>query len=80
MKKLAAQQVQQEKDEGQKRLEQALIQAREEFLVEKSEAIQKEREDGKALAAAEAKRVAKLEEEKRKSLILAAEKEKQVLQ
>ena len=78
MKKLAAQQVQQEKDEGQKRLEEALAKAREEFLLEKSEAIQKAREEEKATNADMAKKVAQGEEEKRKQIILAAEKEKQV--
>ena len=78
MKKLAAQQVQWEKDEGQKRLEEALVKAREEFLLEKSEAVQKAREEEHATASAEAKKVAQVEEEKRKQIILAAEKEKQV--
>lgn len=78
MKKLAAQQVQQEKDEGQKRLEEALKKAREEFLLEKTEAIQKAREEERVIAADEAKKVAQAEEDKRKQLILAAEKEKQV--
>lgn len=78
MKKLAAQQVQREKDEGQKRLEEALVKAREEFLVEKSEAVQKAREEEHTTAADEAKKVAQAEEEKRKQIILAAEKEKQV--
>ena len=78
MKKLAAQQVQREKDEGQKRLEEALVKAREEFLLEKSEAVQKAREEEHATASAEAKKVAQVEEEKRKQIILAAEKEKQV--
>ena len=78
MKKLAAQQVQREKDEGQKRLEEALVKAREQFLLEKSEAIQKAREEDKVTAADEAKKVAQAEEEKRKQIILAAEKEKQV--
>lgn len=78
MKKLAAQQVQQEKDEGQKRLEEALKKARDEFLLEKAEAIQKTREEERAMAIDEAKKVAQVEEDKRKQLILAAEKEKQV--
>lgn len=78
MKKLAAQQVQQEKDDGQNRLEEALKKARDEFLLEKAEAIQKTREEEKAIAADEAKKVAQVEEDKRKQLILAAEKEKQV--
>ena len=78
MKKLAAQQVQQEKDEGQKRLEEALKKARDEFFLEKAEAIQKTREEECAMATDEAKKVAQVEEDKRKQLILAAEKEKQV--
>ena len=78
MKKLAAQQVQQEKDEGQKRLEEALKKARDEFLLEKVEAIQKTREEERVIATDEAKKVAQVEEDKRKQLILAAEKEKQV--
>lgn len=78
MKKLAAQQVQREKDEGQKRLEEALIKAREEFMLEKAEAVQKAREEECVIATEEAKRVAQAEEDKRKQLILAAEKEKQV--
>lgn len=78
MKKLAAQQVQQEKDEGQKRLEEALKKARDEFLLEKAEAIQKTREEERVMATDEAKKVAQVEEDKRKQLILAAEKEKQV--
>ena len=78
MKKLAAQQVQQEKDEGQKRLEEALKKARDEFLLEKAEAIQKTREEEHVMAIDEAKKVAQVEEDKRKQLILAAEKEKQV--
>lgn len=78
MKKLAAQQVQQEKDEGQKRLEEVLKKARDEFLLEKAEAIQKTREEERAMAIDEAKKVAQVEEDKRKQLILAAEKEKQV--
>lgn len=78
MKKLAAQQVQREKEEGEKRLEEALVKAREEFLLEKSEAVQKAREEERVIAADEAKKVAQAEEEKRKQLILAAEKEKQV--
>lgn len=78
MKKLAAQQVQQEKDESQKRLEEALKKARDEFLLEKAEAIQKTREEERAMAIDEAKKVAQVEEDKRKQLILAAEKEKQV--
>lgn len=72
MKKLAAQQVQQEKDEGQKRLEEALKKARDEFLLEKAEAIQKTREEERAMAIDEAKKVAQVEEDKRKQLILAA--------
>ena len=79
MKKLAAQQVQQEKEEGEKRQEEALKKARQEFEVEKAEAVKRAREEEKAAAAAEAKRVAGLEEEKRKNIILSAEKEKQVL-
>ena len=78
MKKLAAQQVQQEKDEGQKRLEEALKKARDEFFLEKAEAIQKTREEERVMATDEAKKVAQVEEDKRKQLILAAEKEKQV--
>lgn len=78
MKKLAAQQVQLEKDEGQKRLEEALKKARDEFLLEKAEAIQKTREEERAMAIDEAKKVAQVEEDKRKQLILVAEKEKQV--
>ena len=79
MKKLAAQQVQQEKEEGEKRQEEALKKARQEFEVEKAEAVKRAREEEKAAAAAEAKQVAGLEEEKRKNIILSAEKEKQVL-
>jgi len=78
MKKLAAQQVQREKDEGQKRLEEALIKAREEFMLEQAEAVQQAREEECMIATEEAKRVAQVEEDKRKQLILAAEKEKQV--
>ena len=78
MKKLAAQQVQREKDEGQKRLEEALIKAREEFMLEQAEAVQQARKEERMIAAEEAKRVAQVEEDKRKQLILAAEKEKQV--
>ena len=78
MKKIAAQQVQREKDEGQKRLEEGLVKAREEFMVEKAEAVQQAREEERTIAAEEAKRVAQTEEDKRKQLILAAEKEKQV--
>ena len=78
MKKLAAQQVQREKEEGQKRLEEALVKAREEYMVEKANAVQKAREEERVIATEEAKRVAQVEEDKRKQLILAAEKEKQV--
>lgn len=79
MKKLAAQQVQREKEEGQKRLEEALVKAREEFVIEKAEAVQLTREEERGIAAEETKRVAQTEEDKRKQLILAAEKEKQVM-
>lgn len=78
MKKLAAQQVQQEKDEGHKRLEEALAKAREEFKLEMAEAVQQTREEEIVIAADKAKKVAQAEEDKRKQLILAAEKEKQV--
>ena len=78
MKKLAAQQVQREKDEGQKRLEEAVVKAREEFMLEQAEAVQQAREEECMIAAEEAKRVAQVEEDKRKQLILGAEKEKQV--
>lgn len=78
MKKLAAQQVQREKEEGQKRLEEALVKAREEYMIEKANAVQKAREEERVIATEEAKRVAQVEEDKRKQLILAAEKEKQV--
>ena len=79
MKKLAAQQVQQEKEEGEKRLQEALKKARDEFEIEKTGAVQKAREEEKAAATCETKRVAKLEEEKRKHVIFTAEKEKQVM-
>ena len=78
MKKLAAQQVQRETEEGQKRLEEALVKAREEYMIEKANAVQKAREEEKVIATEEAKRVAQVEEDKRKQLILASEKEKQV--
>lgn len=78
MKKLAAQQVQREKEEGHKRLEEALVKAREEYTIEKANAVQKAREEERLIATEEAKRVAQVEEDKRKQLILAAEKEKQV--
>lgn len=80
MKKLAAQQVQEEKDEGHKRLEEALAKAREEFKLEMEEAVQQTREEEKIIAVDEAKKVAQAEEDKRKQLILAAEKEKQVIE
>ena len=78
MKKLADQKVQKEKEKGKKRLEDALIKAREVFMTEKAEAVQQAREEERAIATEEAKKKAQVIEDKRKQLILAAEKKKQV--
>lgn len=78
MKKLAVQQVQQEKEEGEARLLWALEQARIDFEKEKTEASKIAREEGKALAIEEIKEIQAQEEDKRKKIIINAEKEKQV--
>ena len=78
MKKLAAQQVQQEKEEGERRQGEALTRAREEWEKDKLVAVDVAKGEVKLAAEEAARKVAAQEEEKRKTLVLAAEKEKQV--
>ena len=81
MKKLADEKIQKEKEEGQKRLDDALVKAGEVFMTEKAEAVQQAREEERAIATEEAKKKAQVEEDERKQLvlqILAEEKENQV--
>ena len=78
MKKIAAQQVQQEKEEGEKRLEVAVAKTRQEYERIKLAAEEAVRAEVQKAAVEQAKKVAREEEEKRKAVALSAEKEKQV--
>ena len=78
MKKLADEHVQKEKEEGKKRLEDALVKAREEFMTDKAEAVQKARDKERVIATEEAKKKTQVQKEKRKRQSYAAKKQKQV--
>ena len=78
MKKIAAQQVQQEKEEGEKRLREAVVKAEQKCEKEKLAAVKAARAEVQRAAEKEAQNVAVKEEEKRKALALSAENEKQV--
>ena len=78
MKKQAQQQLEQTKEAFQLQLKEALHDARIEFEVEKMLAIRESREEEINNAVEEAARMAKMEETKRKKIILEAEKEKAV--
>jgi HSP90 family molecular chaperone len=78
MKKQAQQQLEQTKEAFQLQLKEALHDVRIEFEVEKMLAIRESREEEINNAVEEAARMAKMEETKRKKIILEAEKEKAV--
>lgn len=78
MKKLALQQVQQEKDEGEARLTEALEQAKKEFEIEKADVAKKSKAEGIAETQNQIQIILAQEEAKRKKIILNAEREKQV--
>lgn len=78
MKEQTLQEVQKANEGFQERLQKALHDARIEFEVEKDSAIREAREEEINNAFAEASRCSDLEEERRKKIILDAEKEKAV--
>ena len=78
MKKQTQQQLEQANEAFQVQLKEALHDARIEFEVEKMLALREAREQEINTAVEEAARMAKMEETKRKKILLEAEKEKSV--